>query len=107
MKTLLISALALALTAGAPADSTYDTCVKMAGAAGACVKPGPFITPPEPGPDPYSQMMERLQREADRQLWRQNIEEERSHRAGEVLYKNYLRYCAPGSKPCRDELYGN
>lgn len=106
MKTLLFAALALALTAVVAADSAYDTCVKMAGAA-ACVKPAPPIAHFAPGPDPYKQMMEQMERDHDRWLWRQNIEEERSHRAGEVLYKNYLRYCAPTSKPCRDELYGN
>ena len=106
MKTLLFATLALALTAVVAADSAYDTCVKMAGAA-TCAKPAPPIAHFAPEPDPYKQMMEQMERDHDRWLWRQNIEEERSHRAGEVLYKNYLRYCAPTSKPCRDELYGN
>lgn len=102
-----VVALSAAFAAPVAADSAYETCVKMSGDfAVGCVKPVPPVTYAPP-PDAYERMMEQLERDHDRQLWRQHIHEERERRAAGVLHENYLRSCATHSKRCRDELYGN
>lgn len=107
-KTVAVAfAAAIVAVAAAPAfaDSGYETCLKLGGGA-ACVKPAPFPLH-QPAESPYEQMMEQLERDHDRQLWRRHIHEERERRAAGVLHENYLRTCATHSKRCRDELYGN
>lgn len=104
MKNAFPAAALFAITGIAPvaADSTYDACVKLAGEA-ACVKPAPTITY-EPPPDPYNEMMEQLERERDRQLWRQHLYEQSDRRAAELHHGNFLRYCRPSSPACRQGL---
>lgn len=101
MKITIVAALVLSVIGVAPtaADSTYDACVKLAGEA-ACVKPTPNIVH-EPAEDPYREMMER---ERDRQLWRQHIYEQSDRRAAELHHGNFLRYCRPSSPACHQGL---
>lgn len=104
MKNTLPAVALFAIIGIAPVagDSTYETCVKMAGET-ACVKPAPTITY-EPPPDLYNEMMERMEREHDRQLMRQYFYEQSDRRAAELHHGNFLRYCRPSSPACRQGL---
>lgn len=106
MKTTLAAfVLLVATVATAAAESAYETCVKLSGdLAVGCVKPAPNITPPPPTQDPYRQLMERLEREHDRHLWRQHLYEQSDRRAAELHHGNLLRYCRPSSPACREGL---
>jgi len=102
MKTPLVAAVAIAPGA-ASADSSYERCMKLTDGLGACVESEPFITP-APVVDPYREMMERIERDHDRELWRRHIYEQRDRHAGEVHHGNFLRYCRRSSPACRAGL---
>jgi len=106
MKTAFPAAVALfAIIAPAAADSSYETCVKLSGdLAVGCVKPAPAVVPPPPTQAPFREVMERIEREHDRQLMRQYLHEQSDRRAAELHHGNFLRYCRPSSPACRAGL---